>query len=313
MVLERDQDIQSSHIPVVDLSNPDQELVARAVVKASEDWGFFQVVNHGIPTELMLRLQNVGKLFFELPDAEKKAVAKPPISELNLKDRPDSLEGYSRKYEVDLENKKGTVDQLSHNIWPPSSVNYKYWPKNPLDYREVNEEYTRQIKMLSEKIMEWLSEGLGLRREALKEVVGEYMMVVNYYPSCPHSDLIQGLGPHTDVSGFTLLLPNEVPGLQVFKDDHWIDLEYIPSAISVFLGDQILRLSNGRYKNVLHKTTVDKERTRMSWPVLVKPTQDTVVGPFAELTAQGDPPKFKPIAYKDYVYRKFRKLSIDDS
>ncbi|KFK29948.1 hypothetical protein AALP_AA7G198700 [Arabis alpina] len=213
-------------------------------------------------------------------------------------------------HEVDLENKIGTVDQLSHNIWPPSSVNYKYWPKNPLDYREVNEEYTRQIKMLSEKIMEWLSKGLGLQGEAVKEVMSEYMMLVNYYPPCPHPDLIQGLDPHTDVNGFTLVLPNEVPGLQVFKDDHWIDLKHIPSAIIVIIGDQILRLSNGRYKNVLHKTTVDKERTRMSWPVLVRPTYDTVVGPFPELTSQDDPPKFKPIAYKDYIYHKFSKLPI---
>ncbi|VVB17898.1 unnamed protein product [Arabis nemorensis] len=45
----------------------------------------------------------------------------------------------------------------------------------------------------------------------------------------------------------------------------------------------------------------------MSWPVLVRPTYDTVVRPFPELT---DPPKFKPIAYKDYVNRKFSKIPI---
>lgn len=125
MVLQRDKDIPSSHIPVVDLSNPDQELVARAVVKASEEWGVFQVVNHGIPTMLIQRLQNAGRQFFELPEAEKKAVAK----------SADSREGYARRKELNLESKTGTVDQLFHNIWPPSSVNYRYWPKNPIDYR----------------------------------------------------------------------------------------------------------------------------------------------------------------------------------
>ncbi|KFK28066.1 hypothetical protein AALP_AA8G467300 [Arabis alpina] len=303
MGLERDQDIQSLHIPVVDLSNPDQELVARAVVKASEEWGCFQVVNHGIPTELMQRLQNLGKQFFELPDAEKAVVAKPE----------DSREGYARRYEFDLEKKIGTVDQLFHNIWPPSSVDYKYWPTNLLDYRKVNEEYTRQLKMLSEKIMGWLSEGLGLRSEAIKEVVaGEYMLIVNYYPPCPHSDLIEGLDAHTDVSGLTLILPNEIPGLQVFKDDQWIELENIPSAIIVLIADQILRASNGRYKSVLHKTTVDKEKTRMSWPVLVRPTNDMVVGPFLELTGLDNPPKYKPMSYEDYIYRKVRHLSFAD-
>lgn len=71
-------------------------------------------------------------------------------------------------------------------------------------------------------------------------------------------------------------------------------------------------MSNGRYKSVLHKTTVDKERTRMSWPVLVRPTNDMVVGPFPELTGDDNPPKFKPLAYEDYIYRKVRHLSFDD-
>ncbi|EOA27582.1 hypothetical protein CARUB_v10023721mg [Capsella rubella] len=299
MVLERDQ-----NIPVVDLSDPDQELVARAVVKASEEWGVFQVVNHGIPTEVIQRLKNVGRQFFELSEEEKKAVAKPAV---------DSREGYKRRYELNLETKTGTVDQLFHNIWPPMSVNYKFWPKNPLDYREANEEYTGHVKLLSEKIMEWLSKGLGLRGEAIKEVTGsEYMIIVNYYHPCPLADLIEGLDAHTDISGITLIVPNEIPGLQVFKDDHWFDLESIASAVIVIIGDQILRLSNGRYKSVLHKTIVDKERTRMSWPVLVMPTSDMVVGPFPEITGHNDPPKFKPISYKDYIYRKLRHLSFAD-
>ena len=105
----------------------------------------------------------------------------------------------------------------------------------------MNEEYTRQVKMLSEKIMEWLSEGLGLRREAINEVVGgEYLLNVNYYPPCPHPDVIEGLDAHTDISGLTLLLTNEIPGLQVFKDDQWIDVEYIPFAVIVNISDQIL-------------------------------------------------------------------------
>ncbi|KAF3495308.1 hypothetical protein DY000_02055494 [Brassica cretica] len=302
MVVERDQDIPSSRVPIIDLSNPDQELVARAVVKASEEWGVFQLINHGITTELIQRLHDVGRRFFELSEAEKKDVAK----------LDDSREGYARRYTLDLEKRIGTVDQLFHNVWPPSAVNYSYWPKNPQDYREVNEEYTRQVKMLSEKIMEWLSVGLGLRREAINEVVGgEYLLNVNYYPPCPHPDVIEGLDAHTDISGLTLLLTNEIPGLQVFKDDQWIDVEYIPFAVIVNISDQILRISNGKYKSVLHKTTVDKEKTRMSWAVLVRPTNDMVVGPFTELIGD-DPPKFKSMVYKDYIYRKVRNLPFVD-
>ncbi|CAH8270527.1 unnamed protein product [Arabidopsis lyrata] len=294
-------------IPVVDLSDPDEESVRRAVVKASEEWGLFQVVNHGIPTELIRRLQDVGRKFFELPSSEKESVAKPEDSQ--------DIEGYGTKLQKDPEGKKAWVDHLFHRIWPPSCVNYRFWPKNPPEYREVNEEYAMQVKKLSETLLGILSEGLGLKRDALREGLGgemaEYMMKINYYPPCPRPDLALGVPAHTDLSGITLLVPNEVPGLQVFKDDHWFDAEYIPSAVIVHIGDQILRLSNGRYKNVLHRTTVDKEKTRMSWPVFLEPPREKIVGPLPELTGDDNPPKFKPFTFKDYSYRKLNKLPLD--
>ncbi|KAJ4865747.1 Flavonol synthase 3 [Raphanus sativus] len=92
------QSLQSSRnisvdIPIVDLSNPNEDLVARAVVKASETWGMFQVVNHGIPIELMRRLKELGTEFFELPEKEKEAVARPADS--------TDLEGYTTDYKKD--------------------------------------------------------------------------------------------------------------------------------------------------------------------------------------------------------------------
>lgn len=49
----------------------------------------------------------------------------------------------------------------------------------------------------------------------------------------------------------------------------------------------------------------------MSWAVLVRPTNDMVVGPFTELIGN-DPPKFKSMVYKDYIYRKVRNLPFVD-
>lgn len=125
-IINTNQSIASPDIPVIDLSNQDEELVARAVVKASEEWGIFQVVNHGIPTELIRRLQEVGKEFFELPETEKEAIAKP-------KDSMD-VEGYRTKYQKDLEGRNAWVDHLFHRIWPLSRVSHRFWPKNPREY-----------------------------------------------------------------------------------------------------------------------------------------------------------------------------------
>ncbi|KHN07837.1 Flavonol synthase/flavanone 3-hydroxylase [Glycine soja] len=91
--------------------------------------GMFQIVNHEIPSDVIRKLQNVGKEFFELPQEEKELIAKPAGS--------DSIEGYGTKLQKEVNGKKGWVDHLFHTVWPPSSIDYRYWPKNPPSYRLV--------------------------------------------------------------------------------------------------------------------------------------------------------------------------------
>lgn len=114
--------------------------------------------------------------------------------------------------------------------------------------REVNEEYAKYVREVGSKLFKYLSLGLGLEEKAIKEAAGGedtvYLMKINYYPPCPRPDLALGVTPHTDLSLLTILVPNEVPGLQVLKDDRWIDAKYIPNALIVHIGDQIQVLSS---------------------------------------------------------------------
>nr|AKJ87100.1 flavonol synthase [Vaccinium corymbosum] len=290
-------------VPVIDLLGDEEEVVA-AVATAGAEWGLFQVVNHGIPEEVIGNLQRVGKEFFELPREEKEVYAKPKEGK--------SMEGYGTKLQKEVEGKKGWVDHLFHKVWPPSAINYQFWPKNPPSYREANEVYTEKLRAVADKLFKWLSLGLGLDGHEVKTAVGgddlEYMMKINYYPPCPRPDLALGVVAHTDMSTLTLLVPNEVPGLQVFKDDHWYDVKYIPNALIVHIGDQIEILSNGKYKAVLHRSTVSKETTRMSWPVFLEPPPEHELGPVPKLIDDKNPPKYKTKKYKDYVYCKLNKL-----
>ncbi|CAK9178219.1 unnamed protein product [Ilex paraguariensis] len=222
-------------VPVIDLSHPDLGKIVRSIAEASREWGLFQVVNHGIPSKAIEKLQEVGKEFFELPQEEKEVYAKPQGSE--------SVEGYGTKLQKEVGGKKAWADHLFHKIWPPAAINYHFWPKNPPSYREANEEYAKRLRVVADKLFESLSLGLGLERDEFKEAVGGddliYLMKINYYPPCPRPDLALGLVAHTDMSSFTILVPNEVPGLQVFKDDHWYDVNYIPNALIIHIGDQV--------------------------------------------------------------------------
>ncbi|KAJ8769215.1 hypothetical protein K2173_000990 [Erythroxylum novogranatense] len=292
-------------IPTIDLRDPDQNKVVSSISKASRDWGIFQVVNHGIPDHVIAKLQAVGKEFFELCQEEKELYAKPP----DAKD----IEGYGTKLQRDPNEKKAWVDHLFHRIWPPSSINYHFWPKNPASYREANEEYAKHLREVADKLLRFLSLGLGLEEHAIKEAVGgeelEYMLKINYYPPCPRPDLALGVVAHTDLSALTILVANEVSGLQVFKDEQWIDAKYIPNALIIHIGDQIEVVSNGKYKSVLHRTTVAKDKARMSWPVFLEPPGEMIVGPLQQLISQPqNRPKYKSKMFKDYAYCKLNKL-----
>lgn len=109
--------------------------------------------------------------------------------------------------------------------------------------REVNEEYAKHVRAVADKLFSDFSKGLGLEGHVMKEAMGgeeiSYLMKINYYPPCPRPDLALGVVAHTDLSAITILVPNEVPGLQVLKDDHWINAKYIPNALIIHVGDQI--------------------------------------------------------------------------
>jgi len=61
---------------------------------------------------------------------------------------------------------------------------------------------------------------------------------------------------------------------------------------------------------VLHRTTVNKEKTRMSWPVFVEPPGELVVGPHLKLVTDERPAKYKAKKYKDYQHCKINKLPM---
>ncbi|KAM0829322.1 hypothetical protein ACQ4PT_066941 [Festuca glaucescens] len=276
-------------IPVIDMSSSN---AGCSMAEAAREYGIFQVVNHGVPASAVCELQRVGREFFALPQEEKqRRYAMDPAS--------GKTEGYGSTMQQDIPGGKKTwADFLYHNLSPPTAVDGAVWPENPKGYKEANEEYCGHMRRLTRSLFECLSAGLGMDEGFMAEAFGGdevvFLQKINFYPPCPQPELALGVAPHTDMSALTVLVPNEVPGLQAFKDNHWYDVEYI--------------LSNGRYKAVLHRTTVSKEKTRMSWPVFVEPPTEHVVGPHPRLVNGECPAKYKAKKFKDYKYCKINKL-----
>lgn len=97
------------------------------------------------------------------------------------------------------------------------------------------------MRELALDLLEALSESLGLEPDYMNKALGKQgqHMAINYYPPCPEPELTYGLPGHTDPNALTVLLQDDVPGLQVLRDGKWVQVNPIPKALVINIGDQI--------------------------------------------------------------------------
>ena len=100
-------------------------------------------------------------------------------------------------------------------------------------------EYSKQVMKLGRVLFELLSEALELQTCYLNEIgCSEGLIVLgHYYPSCPQPELAVGTPKHSDNDFLTVLLQDQIGGLQVLHQNHWVDVPPTPGAIIVNIGD----------------------------------------------------------------------------
>ncbi|KAJ1390793.1 Oxoglutarate/iron-dependent dioxygenase [Sesbania bispinosa] len=146
----------------------------------------------------------------------------------------------------------------------------------------------------------------GLSVKLVEKALGKQgqHMAINYYPRCPEPELTYGLPGHADPNVITILLQDDVPGLQVLWDRNWLPVNPIPNTFTVNIGDQIQVISNDRYKSVLHRAVVNCEKERISILTFYCPSPDAVIGPARQLTHHHHPAQYRNYTYTEY-YHKF--------
>lgn len=110
--------------------------------------------------------------------------------------------------------------------------------------REAASNYSKQAKLLYQLLVGAILESLGIVNnndsQNLKEFEdGSQLLVLNCYPSCPEPDLTLGMPPHSDYGLLTLLLQDEVKGLQIQHQGKWLTVEPIPNSFVVNVGDHL--------------------------------------------------------------------------
>ncbi|XP_071710071.1 protein DOWNY MILDEW RESISTANCE 6 [Rutidosis leptorrhynchoides] len=290
-------------VPFIDIGSSDRNLVSKQIGDACRNYGFFQVINHGVREEIVERMQQVGREFFELPMEEKmKLYSEDPTKTIRL----------STSFNIQKEQVHNWRDFLRLHCHPLDQYTHE-WPSNPPHFKEYISDYCIAVRDLGMRILEFISESLGLQKDRIKTILGDQgqHMAINHYPVCPQPELTYGLPGHTDPNALTILLQDTlVSGLQVLKDGKWLGIKPHPNAFVINIGDQLEAVSNGEYKSVWHRAVVNSDKPRMSIASFLCPCNDSVLSAPEELIKNGSTPVFRSFTYTEY-YKKFWSRDLE--
>lgn len=292
----------SSEIPIIDftlLSNGNMEELLKLEI-ACKDWGFFQVVNHGLQKELIQRMRNVTDEFFNLPIEEKEKYAMPS----------NDIQGYGHAYVVSEEQTLDWSDSLILMIYPNRYRKLQFWPKTPHGFNEIIEAYSSEVKRVGEELLSSLSIIMGLEKHALIGMHKELLQCsrANYYPPCNTPDQVLGLSSHSDTGTITILMQDDdVPGLEIRNKGNWVPVTPISDALVVNVGDVIEILSNGKYKSVEHRAVTNKNKRRTSHASFLSPRDDVEVEPFDHMIDAENTKVYQKVKFGDYLRQSMKR------
>ncbi|KAK7260558.1 hypothetical protein RIF29_26707 [Crotalaria pallida] len=288
-------------VPVIDLSKLlSQDLKEPELEKldyACKEWGFFQLINHGVSTSMLENVKKGAQEFFNLPLEEKKK---------KFAQMQGNVEGYGQAFVVSNEQKLEWADMFFMLTLPSHFRKSHLFANIPQPFRDDLEIYCAELKNLATQILDLIADALAIDPMEIRDVFyeAEQSMRMNYYPPCPQPDLVMGLNPHSDGGGLTILLQaNEVEGLQIRKDGLWIPVKPLPNAFIVNLGDLLEITTNGIYRSSEHRATVNSEKERLSIATFYSPARHKVIGPASSLVTSNTPPVFNKISAGEYFKR----------
>ncbi len=307
-------------VPVVDYSalvNGDGKHQALAILDtACRKTGFFYLANHGIFQTSIARVWQQADWFFRLPLHEKQSTAR---SESN------SRGYYNQELTKNVRDMKEVFD-FGHLPFPglpdahPGNRTPDGWNQWPViaghqEFKDILNDYYRACGQIAIELLRALTSNLGA---AVNTLTGDFhpdhssFLRLNYYPV--NDPLGQGssatgvaaetghLGVHhhADAGALTLLLQDDVGGLEIFFEDAWIPVDPLPGTLVVNIGDIVQVWSNDQYIAPLHRVIASSRKDRFSVPFFFNPVYEANYGPLPEAIQNGETAHYGQINWGNF-------------
>ncbi len=286
-------------IPIVDFAGfrdgreQDRQAIAAQIDSALQRVGFFYVINHGVPADLLERLYQQTKDFFDLPEQEKLQVSIDkasnhrgyfPMGRENVEPTAtvDLKEGFDIGLDTEIEgNDEGGMRGANQ------------WPDRPAGLKSTMMAYYDEMHVFAKFLCRAMALALKLPEDAFDEAMRQpesRLRLLHYPPQSGNSDRKRmGAGAHTDCGSLTILSQDEIGGLEVQNNaGEWVPAAPIAGSFVCNIGDFMAYWSDGRFVSTKHRVINASGRDRYSIPLFLNPNFDLAVQGFESLLGTGE-------------------------
>ena len=289
-------------VPLIDLGG-DPVRVVEKVGDACREWGFFQVIGHGVQRDLTAQVLATARNYFALPIEAKRKQLRSRDNPWGFYDRELTKEQRDRKQIFDI----GPEASLGSAAGSDPFEGATPWPDRPEAFAPLMQRWSAEMNRLSGQLIGLVGAGLtgGLERlrPAFDPAHTSYLRL-NFYPvedplAAETGAAAQlGIHHHTDAGALTVLLQDGIGGLQVFHAGQWHNVTAVPGAFTINIGDMTQVWSNDLYRAPVHRVLAMDRCERISIPYFYNPSYETVVAPLL-----GEP-RYAPILWGEFRGRR---------
>jgi len=305
-----------SDIASVSLERPFREF-SEELGQSFAEFGFAIVRDHGIPSGLIARAEEMSRAFFALPEDVKL--------KYHLKGQ-GGARGYTP---FGIERAKDAAVHDLKEFWhvgrtlPPGDPLEQYmqpnvWPDEVAGFRETFETLYATMERTGLRILSAIALHLGLPEHWFDPTVekGNSVMRLLHYPPVPaEAEGRIRAAAHEDINTITLLLGAEEAGLELLsKDGRWLPVSPPEGALAVNIGDMLQRLTNGRLRSTTHRVinpVGERARhPRYSMPFFLHFRPDFLIEALEGCVNAERPAAESPITAHDYLMERLREINL---
>ena len=310
-------------IPSVDLNDflsydlQKKSLFVDTIGSAFQEIGFCAVRGHFLDDQLVKKLYDQIKLFFDLPTDVKKKYEHPEFS---------GQRGYvSFGKESAKGSKHGDLKEYWHfgqYVSENESHKYNYFPNIKVDelpeFNTVGEEVYKTLEKTAKYVLRALALYLKIDENYFDNYIhngNSILRPIHYPPIMEDPKEAVRAAAHGDINLITLLMGAHGKGLQVQKTNgDWIDAVASKDELMINIGDMLSRHTNNVLKSTVHRVVnPDREllkKSRYSIPFFMHPVSEMKLNVLESTICDEFPKAYDDITAGEFLEERLIELGL---